>query len=189
MGPGRPRDRGKIHASEQDLPPWIRMEIVERRVRFHVVQSPTFVGKPEQQAERFVQSAARGDRSHGDLRCTQRHRTTVHTSVRSQSGPSPLVAPRGGDCRGVHSARRPVPVPCPGAGCELRRFGGSADRSLRCAPFERIEAFVYGTYRARACLGNRGRARGPRLARDRRPQRRRGDRSPEAFPAANRRLH
>ena len=59
----------------------------------------------------LLQSAARGDRSYGDLRCVQRHRTALHADLRSRQGPRRRIAPSGGRRCGVHGAGRPVPVP------------------------------------------------------------------------------
>ena len=63
----------------------------------------------------LLESAARGDRSHRDLRRLQRHRTAVHANLRSTTAPPRRVAPSRGDRRGVHGAGRPVPVPTAGA--------------------------------------------------------------------------
>ena len=79
----------------------------------------------------LLQSAARGDRSHGDLRCVQRHRTALHTNLRPRQGPPRRVAPSGGHRCGAHGAGRPVPVPTAGAGCQLCGFARGAERRLR----------------------------------------------------------
>ena len=82
----------------------------------------------------LLQSAARGDRSHGDLRRVQRDRTALHANLRSRQGPRRLVAPSGGHRCGVHGAGRPVPVPTAGAGCQLCGVAGGAERELRGRP-------------------------------------------------------
>ena len=106
----------------------------------------------------LLQPAARGDRSHGDLRRVQRHRTALHADLRSRPRSPRRVAPSGGHRGGVHRAGRPVPVAAGGARCPLRGFAGGAGRRWR-----RRRPVA----RARHRMGNLGRPGRARLARDR----------------------
>ena len=95
------------------------------------------------QYRELLESAARGDRSHGDLRCVQRHEAALHTNFRPQPGRPRRVAPSGSRRCGLHGAGRPVPVPTAGAGCQLCGVARGTERALRTRrPVGRTTAFV-----------------------------------------------
>ena len=92
----------------------------------------------------LLQSTARGDRSHGDLRRVQRHRTALHPALRSRPGPPRRVAPGGGHRRGPHRPGRPVPVPAGGARRPLRGLAGRAGATTARTAASRASAASNG---------------------------------------------
>ena len=98
----------------------------------------------DQYAE-LLQPAARGNRSHRDLRCLQWYRGPLHASLRSAERSQRSVASSCGHCRRAHSAGRTVSGAAAVTGCQLcGLICGAERRWRRWRPISR----------ARHCLGN-----------------------------------
>ena len=112
---------------------------------------------------KFVESTARRDRPHRDLRCLQRDRATVPANLRGQHLASWRIASGRGDRCGIHRARRllPVLVAAPTGGLDARYAASLA--ALGDEARRRIA-------RTRHRVGNGSRAGSARLAGDRRVQ-------------------